>query len=264
MNQIAYSNNPLRNIDEAHCRALVKSFGTYSYNYARGKMKIYFSSIFSAERAVLKDDYCIAMLVGSHWRRSITTLQIEKGMQWVLAPLRLRHPFRFNNMKIPPSKAIKQSKISNVSKLLRYARWRLQTRWRVCEATLERPKRAVAYASLTFAYWASWNTGFCPIFWVTILDLHMYAALESARWRRRIDVGSRLLKGREGHSCSEDRSHRAHCWPQPIHIFWGRGPSYGSVHERICQKKTTNLPLFTRLSIMDSTGTSRMNCTLLT
>lgn len=100
--QIEDSMNPLRKIDEANWLALTRPFRNYNYNYARGMMKVHFSSTFNPKGAtygivahivdvmkVLSDNYCFVMLDGQHWHRSVENVQNEDRVEWASAPLRM-------------------------------------------------------------------------------------------------------------------------------------------------------------------------------
>lgn len=87
MDQIADPNNPLRDVDAAHCHVLADSLCNYNSDYVRGIITMYLTSTVKPEGAtyaiavhtvasikVSKDGYCMVMLDGHHWRHSVKDL----------------------------------------------------------------------------------------------------------------------------------------------------------------------------------------------
>lgn len=94
VDQIVDASNPLGNIDEAHCRALLESFRNYNENYAHRMMTVYFSTrvdpkgatYATAVRSVdgmkmLKYGYRMVIIDACHCRRSMQMIRDENGKE---------------------------------------------------------------------------------------------------------------------------------------------------------------------------------------
>lgn len=92
VDEIVHLNNPLRDIDEAQCRALEQSFCKYTFNNARGLTIVYVSAAVNLARAIyasaihdidckrlFKDDYRMVMPDGRHQRRAVELVRNKDG-----------------------------------------------------------------------------------------------------------------------------------------------------------------------------------------
>lgn len=99
-------NNPLRDINESHCRALAELFHNYNFYYAHGKMMVYFTSTINMEGVIyatamqtvdsmkgLNDIFCIVVLDGRHECRIAEMLPKEDRLERALDQTRMGYTF---------------------------------------------------------------------------------------------------------------------------------------------------------------------------
>lgn len=67
------------------------------------------------DRKLQKDGYCMFMLNGRHWRRSMEILRVEDSAECTFYLLRTRYVFCADGKSISPAQEIRLSKMANIS-----------------------------------------------------------------------------------------------------------------------------------------------------
>lgn len=104
---------PLRDVNRSQCYVLAESLRNSRYNYARGMIAVYASTIVNYEgptyttsvdsvggMKLLNDGRRIAPLDGRDLRRSAEMLADEDGVKLAVEPLRIRNAFRVEDKHI--------------------------------------------------------------------------------------------------------------------------------------------------------------------
>lgn len=128
VDQIVKLNNPLRGIDEAHCRALVELPRSYKCHSAPNMMAAYILSAVDPEvasyagavhniqgRKLLKDGYRMVMIDGRYLHCSVNMLRVEDGVGCTTDPLRIHFEFLFDGKATSPAQSLIARKIANIS-----------------------------------------------------------------------------------------------------------------------------------------------------
>lgn len=122
VDQKADQSKPLRDIDEAYCGTLARSFCSYNLDHARGMKAVYFSSTVNPEgstyvtavhnvdaRKVLKYGYYLVILDNHHRRRSFKSVRDRDAAEYAAKPLRMRFACQADGKSFMLAEAIKLS-----------------------------------------------------------------------------------------------------------------------------------------------------------
>lgn len=102
MSRIAHPEEPLRDINKAHCRTLAKSLQNYNNKYVRGMTTVFFHLTLPPkcvtygtamqnvdEVILLKDGYYMVMLEGRQRHRFADILRDDDSVECVTRPMSL-------------------------------------------------------------------------------------------------------------------------------------------------------------------------------